>query len=102
MTEHAYKLLKTNERLPMTKICFILSIENQIGYIGEANIYEKNANCFSYFASIKIKKILKERPQTNNPASQQALRNYLFGGRPQQTVDLSILPRISESMEYLL
>lgn len=41
MTEHAYKLLKKNESVPMTKICFTLCSENQIGYIVETNIHEK-------------------------------------------------------------
>lgn len=41
MNEHAYKLLKKSERVPMTKICFTLCIENQIGYIVETNIHEK-------------------------------------------------------------
>lgn len=49
MTEHAYKLLKKNERVPMTKMCFILCIENQIGCIVETNIYEKKYKLFLLF-----------------------------------------------------
>ena len=61
MTEHAYKLLKKNERIPMTKICVTLCIENQIGYIVETNIHEKKCKLFLLFCLNQNQENLKRK-----------------------------------------